>query len=130
MALSESISGRKGEPSCHISGARDSVSFIQFQISPHTRMGFPMSQLCHYTLDANPAAEDARGAPPERLTFGFSTADVVLLGQQLGRLIEMVNAYELAAVMVLDERYANTLGKQPWVASIVITRIDKPIGHN
>ncbi len=34
----------------------------------------------------------------------------------------------LAAVMTLDARYAHALGQNPWVAGIVVSRIDKQGG--
>ncbi len=104
------------------------VSFIEFRPDAHTRTGFAASQLLHYTLEPNPATEDAKGAPPERLTFAFHTADVVVLGARLAKLVELIQAHELASVIALDARYANADGGQPWVGKIAIERFDKSGG--
>jgi hypothetical protein len=60
--------------------------------------------------------------------LAFSTADVVIVGARLGKLVELLNEHDLGSVSVVDARYAATLGKQPWVASIVIARLDKSSG--
>ncbi len=104
------------------------VSFIEFRPDARTRTGFAVSQLLHYTLEPNPAAEDAKGAPPERLTFSFHTADVVVTGARLAKLVELIQSHKLASVMVLDARYANAEGGLPWVGKIAIERLDKPGG--
>ncbi|HZL46321.1 MAG TPA: hypothetical protein VFC28_08845 [Opitutaceae bacterium] len=65
---------------------------------------------------------------PERLTLGFSTADVVVTGARLGKLVELINEHSLASVSAQDARYAGTVGRGPWVAKITIARIDKPGG--
>jgi hypothetical protein len=118
--------GEKAEPSCATVGTRGNASFVEFQVTAHSRSGFPVAQLCHYTLESN--AAEGGDAPPERLTFAFPTADVVVLGARLGKLVEAIHEQALAAVMPLDERYAATLGRGPWVASIAINRIDKQGG--
>jgi len=112
-------------PSCHTDGTRGGAAFVDFQVTPHSRCGFPLAQLCHYTLASN---EDGDDEPPERLSLGFPTADVVIFGARLGKLVELIQEQSLAAVMPLDARYAETLGKRPWVAEIVIARIDKSGG--
>lgn len=79
----------------------------------------------HYTLESNATDGDE---PPERLTLGFPTADVVLFGARLGPLVEKLHLQSLTAVMTLDARYAHALGQNPWVARIVVSRIDKQGG--
>jgi hypothetical protein len=98
---------------------------VEFQVTPHSRSGFPIGQLCHYTLESNAAEGDE---PPERLTLAFPTADVVIVGARLGKLVEAVNDRALVAVIPLDARHAGTLGKAPWVAKVIISRIDKSGG--
>jgi hypothetical protein len=115
----------KAEPSCAKIGTRDGAPFVEFHVTPHSHCGFPVGQLCHYTLESNAEGGDA---PPERLTLAFPTADVVIRGARLGKLVEAVHERALAAVMPLDARYAGTLGKQPWVASVAISRLDKSNG--
>ncbi len=97
-------------------------AFVDFHVTPHSRCGFPVGQLCHYTLEANEAGGDE---PPERLTLAFPTADVVLTGARLAKLIELLHDHSLGSVTPLDARYSNALGKAPWVARIVVSRIDK-----
>ncbi len=85
----------------------------------------PVGQLCHYTLEANEGGGDE---PPERLTLAFPTADVVLTGARLGKLVELLHDHSLGSVTPLDARYSNALGKAPWVARILVSRIDKSGG--
>jgi len=126
QAIEAKRSGEKPEPSCAAIGTRGSASFVEFHVTAHTRSGFPVGQLCHYTLESN--AAEGGDQPPERLTFAFPTADVVVLGARLGKLVEAITEQSLAAVVPLDARYQATLGRSPWVASIAINRIDKPSG--
>ena len=123
-SLQQSIDARraaeKAEPTCH--AIRSNAAFVEFHVSPRSRCGFPVGQLCHYTLEANEAGGDE---PPERLTLAFPTADVVLTGARLARLVELLHDHSLGAVMPLDARYSNALGKAPWVARSVVSRIDK-----
>jgi hypothetical protein len=126
-SLSQQVAAKKAADeaaSCHTNAPRTgSASFIEFRPDPHTRVGFPMAQLCHYTLEPNPGGDpDA----PERLTLAFSTADVVIVGARLGKLVELIGTHDLAAVSVLDARYAGTLGRDPWVGGITVTHIGKP----
>lgn len=109
--------------SCYAHAARTgSASFVEFRPDPHTRVGFPMAQLCHYTLEPNPGGDlDAL----ERLTLAFSTADVVIVGARLGKLVELLGGHDLAAVSALDARYAGTLSREPWVATITVSKLDK-----
>jgi hypothetical protein len=101
------------------------VSFIEFRPDPHTRTGFAASQLLHYTLEAH--AGDDKDAP-ERLSFAFHTADVVVTGARLAKLADLIKTHELASVSALDARYANADAGQPWVGKIAIERLDKPGG--
>jgi hypothetical protein len=48
-----------------------------------------------------------------RLALAFPTADVVVFGARLGKLVEAVNERSLAAVLPLDASYVDTLGRQP-----------------
>src|SRR5882724_4018809 len=115
----------KAEPSCAKIGTRDGASFVEFHVTAHSRTGFPIAQLCHYTLESNAEGGDA---PPERLTLAFPTADVVILGARLGKLVEAIHERSLEAVMPLGARYAEALGQKHWVASVAISRLDKSSG--
>jgi len=125
-SLKESIAARKGEQpiECFDSDTR-AGSFIEFQPSPESRLGFAFAQLLHYSLEANPAAEDAKDAPPERLTLGFSTADVVIMGARLVRLTDLLREHKLAVVRSLSGRYRNVESAAPWVGEIAVRRLDK-----
>lgn len=109
-------------PSCAKIGTRDGAPFVEFHVTPHSHCGFPVGQLCHYTLESN---ADGGDEPPERLTLAFPTADVVLLGARLAKLVELLHDHSLGSVTPLDARYSNALGKAPWVARIVVSQIDK-----
>jgi len=120
-SLKEQLAARK--PECFESEER---SFIEFQPTPDSRQGFALAQLLHYTLEANPAA--GKEEAPERLTLAFSTADVVIFGARLVRLTDLLREHKLAVVRPLSGRYSNLEPTQPWVAEIVIARIDKSGG--
>lgn len=129
MTLREQIDQKKASeeavPSCYKESLRSQpAAFIEFRPDPQTRTGFGAAQLLHYTLEPHRDNQDA----PERLTLGFSTADVVILGVRLGKLVGLLNEHLLGSVSILDVRYAATLDKKPWVASISITRLDKSNG--
>jgi hypothetical protein len=117
--LKEQLAERKNEqaaaPSCHAERISGGVPYVEFRPDAHTKTGFP-AQLCHYTLEPNAGDE----AAPERLTLAFHSADVVLVGARLAKLVELIGSNNLANVNTLDARYADTLGKSPWVAKITI----------
>jgi hypothetical protein len=127
-SLRDEIAAKKFEkPLSHAEARGSALSFIEFRPDAHTRTGFAASQLLHYTLEPNPAAtEGDKDAPPDRLTFAFHTADVAVLGTRLARLVELIGSHELAAVVAMDSRYANAEATQPFVAEILIRRLDKP----
>lgn len=136
MPLKEQIAERRREearqqaaaPSCHRQTyGNHPAAFIEFHPDSHTRVGFPTHQLCHYTLDANPAASGEADAP-QRLTLAFHTADVVMTGARLSELADRLRVHELVSVNALDARYAGTLGDRPWVAKIAITKPGKSGG--
>jgi hypothetical protein len=107
------------EPRCFTRESRGGATFVEFHVEPQRRCGFPLGQLCHYTLDTN--ITDVEGAPPERLTMGFPTADVVVLGVRLGKVVEAIQEQALSAVIPLDARYAQILDRYPWVAQVTVT---------
>lgn len=83
--------------------------------------GFPYSQLINYVLDANPDLDRNRDAPPERLTLGFSSHDVVVLGWRLQGLLQFFRDAKITAVRSFDARYANLREGLPFVAEIIVT---------
>lgn len=131
MSSLKNIVAQRSEPgaaarteaaTCYKFTGRGDAPFVEFYVTPHARHGFPVGQLCHYTLESNTAEGDE---PPERLTLGFPTADVVLFGARLAVLVEKLQTQSLTAVLPLDARYAHALGQNPWVARVVVNRIDK-----
>lgn len=102
------------------SSERNHGPFLEFRPGAQKRVGFPWAQLCHYTLE--PLADSDT---PERLTLAFSTADVVIVGARLGKLVDAIQAHKLAWIAAVDARYAGLLTCGPWVANIVIARLDK-----
>ena len=98
---------------------------IEFHLDEERRRGFHTSQLIDYTLEPNPHASEDKNAPPQKLVLAFSNADVVILGWRLGRLADLLRENNLATVHVLPKRYADLAPARPFVASIIITPINK-----
>jgi hypothetical protein len=98
---------------------------IEFHLDEERRRGFHTGQLIDYTLEPNPDAGEDKNAPQQRLALVFSTADVVILGWRLGRLVDLLRENNLATVHVLSKRYADLDRTRPFVASITITPISK-----
>ena len=98
---------------------------IEFHLDEERRRGFHTTQLIDYTLEPNPNQGEDQNAPPQKLTLTFSTADVVILGWRLGRLADLLRENNLATVHVLSKRYADLAPTRPFVASIIITPIDR-----
>jgi hypothetical protein len=126
MSLREDLQKRKEElPACFVGGRRHNRAFIEFRPDPRKRVGFLWAQLCHYTFEPNQPDD---GEAAKRLTLAFSTADVVLVGARLGKLVDLVNEHDLDWVAALDARDSPLASKAPWIASITIARIDKQDG--
>jgi hypothetical protein len=86
------------------------------------RHGFHASQLLHYRLEAN---EGGQGAPPEKLTLAFATADVTLTGWRLDRIADDLRGGDLLAVRTLLTRYAQLDVAKPQVATITVEPVSK-----
>jgi hypothetical protein len=112
------------DDSCYES-ANSYASCIEFHKDKHHRRGFNASQLIDYTLEPNSEAGDDQGAPPQKLSLAFSTADVVVLGWRLGFLADKLRENKLAAIGVLPKRYAELERIAVFVSSIIITPIGK-----
>jgi len=113
---------REAHRRCYESGH---AAFIEFRPNPHTRQGFSVAQLLHYTLEPDPELPLDSPAPKERLVFAFSTADVVVFGARLAFLVELLRDQKLTGVMPLAERYSNLEPSQPFVSAITI----RPLGN-
>ena len=85
--------------------------------------GFPTSQLIEYTLEPNTADSDDTKAPPEKLTFSFSTADVIVLGWRLDRITSYLRDNRVGGIGVLSKRYADMERGKPYVAFIMFKAV-------
>ncbi len=112
------------EDSCYTT-ATNYCACIEFHLDGDHRHGFHTSQLIDYTLEPNPDVGEDKDAPPQILALTFSTADVVILGWRLGRFADLLRENNLATVHVLSKRYADLDHGRPFVASIVISTINK-----
>ena len=98
-----------------------SSATIDFFTRDNRIYGFPYSHLINYFLDPNPDLDRNRDAPPDRVTFAFSSHDVVVLGWRLRGLFEHFHNTSISAVRAFDARYANLGDGMPFVAEIVVT---------
>jgi hypothetical protein len=98
---------------------------IEFRLDEHRRRAFNASQLITYSLDPNPDADDDKNAPPQKLSFAFSTADVTVLGWRLGSLADCLRENRLAAIGIVPQRYSGLEHNSPCVSAIAITDVSK-----
>ena len=120
LLTAKKTEAEKNSASCH--EAMHTVSFVEFRPAARTRVGFPMAQLCHYTLEPHP--DGNRDAAPERLTLAFSTADVVVSGARLAGLVTLLAEHKLEWVAAVDARYANA-DERAWVGEIAVGHFGK-----
>ena len=70
--LAQELAARKAaeepSPTCYTSASRGDAYYIELRPDPRTKTGFPVAQLCHHTLEANPGGDEGKEAP-ERLTL-------------------------------------------------------------
>jgi hypothetical protein len=85
--------------------------------------GFPYSQLINYVLESNPTFQSNRDAPPERLTIGFSSHDVVVLGWRMRGLTTLLHDAKAGTIRTIDGRYGNLNQVEPFIAEIIVTPI-------
>ena len=126
-SLREQLTSKKAEEAdtdCHVE-ATQPPAFIQFEATAQVKLGFAAHQLLHYTLEPSPEIEHSQDAPPERLTLGFSTADVVLLGWRLAKIADLLRDQKLASVRAIAERYANLAPNKPCVTDIKVVQVGK-----
>jgi hypothetical protein len=82
-----------------------------------------LSQLVNYVLEANPESDGDKDAPPDRLTFYFSSHDVVLIGWRLKRLVDPLKKERLPGVSVTEQRYSEMHRTLPAVSKIKVKAI-------
>jgi hypothetical protein len=102
----------------------DRCSFLEFWPEQKPWHGFAVSQLLHYSVEANTAAKDG---PPDKLTLGFSTADVVVTGWRLEQLADEVRGHKGGIVKTLPNavRYEQLQPNACAVAKIEVKPIAK-----
>jgi hypothetical protein len=83
---------------------------------------FGTAQFIEAELAANAGVEKSENAPPERLRLRYATGEVVILGQGLRRLAQLIQLGELENIRPLDRRYAGLRHTGPIISSIVVTR--------
>ena len=99
---------------------------IEFYFDANHRRAFNVSQLIECSLDPNPDAADDKNAPPQKISFTFSTADVVIVGWRLGLLFDCLRDNRLSAVAIHPKRYAELERAPVYITYITIT----PAGKN
>jgi hypothetical protein len=71
---------------------------------------------------ANPALEQDREAPPEKMLIRFAQADVVVLGSGLRTLEQALQKYELKHVRSADRRFAAPLKLHVETVTLTFTK--------
>ncbi len=101
------------------------ASCLEFQPDERRAHGFSISQLIHYTLEPHTAS--APDGPPQRLTLGFSTADVVVTGWRLDALTEELRSHKGGVIKKLPDaaRYEQLESHACAVAQIEINPLGK-----
>jgi len=97
--------------------------YVEFIASDGRAYGFPLAQLVNYVLEANPESDGDKDAPPDRLTFYFTSHDVILLGWRLKRLIEALKKERLPSVSVTEQRYSEMHRTLPAVSKIKLVAV-------
>lgn len=97
--------------------------YVEFIASDGRAYGFPLAHLVNYVLEANPESDGDKDAPPDRLTFYFSSHDVVLLGWRLMRLTAALRKERLPSIATTEQRYASVAAKEPFVSQIKVNAI-------
>jgi hypothetical protein len=95
-----------------------------FWPGPKTDREFDHTLFLDRSVEPNPAGDFA--ATPERLTVRFSTANVVILGEDLALLGSLI-AQRRVERIAPSRIHATDLGAPlPWIASIAIEEFDQP----
>jgi hypothetical protein len=97
--------------------------YAEFIASDGRVYGFPLAQLVNYVLEANPESDGDKDAPPDRLTFYFTSHDVVLIGWRLKRLVGTLKKERLPSVSVTEQRYSEMQRTLPAVSKIKVKAI-------
>ena len=100
------------------------AAFIEFHFDANHRRAFNASQLIECSLDPNPDAADDKNAPPQKIAFTFSTADVAILGRRLGQRFDYLRDNRLAAVAIHPKRHVELERATICVSAITITPVE------
>lgn len=115
--------------SCYLQAA-SYAACIEFHTDEQHRRGFNASQLIEFSLEPNPGAYEDKNEPPQRLSVMFSTADVVVLGWQLGLIADHLRDNSLSAIRVFSQRDADLERNSASVSAITITEISENANSN
>ena len=116
-----------------VAGAEESMTvarsgeaaFIEFHISPGNCVGYAASQLMHFQLlTRKPDLADDPTKPPQTLTIGLQTVDLVITGNRLNLITEALGSATLKSVRAIPSRYAELNPKRPYIAKIEIKALN------
>ena len=82
----------------------------------------PYAQFLYAERTANPDLEKAPGAPPEKMSIHFGSAEVTVLGSGLKRLEGWLQHYELSFVMPADSRLAAVFDTLITTVTLTLTK--------
>ena len=82
----------------------------------------PYAQFLSAQRFSNPALEQERDAPPEKMLIRFAQAEVMVLGSGLKRLEGEIQKYELKFVKSAGRRLAATLNAHVAAVTIAFTK--------
>ena len=101
-------------------------AFIGFWPKPLEHVAFSTGQLLRYKLiTRKPDLADDPTRPPQTLTLSFPTDDVVITGQHLDKICELLVKSQLGSVHAHSERFAELNPLSPFVTKIDIIPITK-----
>jgi hypothetical protein len=87
---------------------------------------FGAGQFLDAHLAAAVAIEKGDNAPPERLHIRYATGEIVILGQALRRVAQMIQRGELESLKAVGQRYAGLREGGPMISSITVSRKAEP----
>jgi hypothetical protein len=98
---------------------------IEFQATPHSRVIFPIAQLARAVWHDRSGEQPAPEGAPQHWRLCFATADVVITGWCLDKLVTLLRDHKLAAVRSIPGRpdFPKT---EPFIAAIETFANDEP----
>lgn len=102
------------------------AAFIEFYLSPHDCCAYAPGQILHYQLlTQKPDVASDPTRPPQTLTLGFPSVDLIITGSRLELITAALKQGTLETVRVIPQRFAELHPQYPFVASIKIKRVDE-----